>query len=66
MTNTIKPYTYPFEMCFNSIKSNTTGCLINEPTMIIMSDIGKPLKIGEKNILINSLNPSKILDLILN
>lgn len=48
MTNTIKPYTYSFEMCFNSIKSNTTGCLINEPAMIIMSDTGKPLKIGER------------------
>lgn len=53
MSNTIKPYTYPFEMCFNSIKSNTTGCLINEPAMIIMSDFGKPLNIGEKEYIDN-------------
>ena len=49
MTNTIRRHIYPFEMCFNSIKNNTSGCLINEPAMIIMSDTGSPLKIGEKD-----------------
>lgn len=49
MTNTIRSRKYPFEMCFNSIKSNISECLINEPAMIVMSDTGSPLKIGDKN-----------------
>ena len=39
---------YPFEMCFNSIKNTNTSCLINDPAMIVNSNNGTPLKIGER------------------
>lgn len=49
MTSEMRPHKYPFEMCFNSIRNTTTGCLLNDPAMIIMLDTGSPLKIGEND-----------------
>ena len=38
-----------FEVICGSIMNHVTGCLLQEPAMIMMNSIGAPLKFGEYN-----------------
>ena len=40
---------YNFEIVYGSIMNHATGCLLQEPAMIMMTSLGAPLKLGEYN-----------------
>lgn len=41
---------YNFEVISGSIMNHVTGCLIQEPGVLILKDTGSPIKIGEYSI----------------